>query len=168
MNTPHYWSGVLRKIRQQAGLGQEDLATILGTNQPTVSRWERRLHIPAESFQIKIETLAASHGVATLHDMVAVVTYSPFPMILVSKDLMVIAASASSGFTAHRTVMEQTPGEEQAFFNRFSAYVSSTGFWEQLVPKLDYEFELGEERRKAVLVPIVMQDKIYALVQKAW
>lgn len=168
MNTPHYWSSVLRRIRQQAGLSQGDLASILETDQPTVSRWERKLFIPSTSFREKIEMLAQEHGVATLHDMAAAVTYSPFPMILVSSDLMVVAASASSGFVAHLTVIEQTPEEEQGFFDHFSRHVEAAGFWTQLVDKLDYEFEHGEERRKAVLVPVIMQGKVYALVQKAW
>lgn len=167
MNTPHYWSGVLRRIRKHAGLSQGQLATILGTDQPTVSRWERKLFVPSNIFQRKIEAIARDHGVATLHDVIAVVTYSPFPMILVSRQLMVIAASASSGFTADRSVNEQTPAEEQAFFDHFSRQVEASGFWEQITPKLDYEFEINQEQRKAILVPVIMSDQVYALVQKA-
>lgn len=163
----HYWSTILRKIRKQAGLSQSDLADLLRTDQPTVSRWERQLFVPSSNFQTLIEGIAQEFGIVTLHDVAAIVSHSPFPIILVSQDTMVIAASATSGFVVDRTVADQTPEEEKAFFQKFSEDIESSGFWEQRVAKLDYEFTLGQENRKAVLVPVVMQGEVYALVQKA-
>jgi transcriptional regulator with XRE-family HTH domain len=167
VTTAHYWSAILRKIRRQAGLSQGGLADLLRTDQPTISRWERRLFVPSPAFQRLIESIATEFGVATLHDVAAVVMHSPFPMILVSQEMMVIAASASSGFEADRTTIDQTPEEERAFLRKFSEEVAASGFWEQRIEKFDYEFCLGDERRKAVLVPVVMQGAVYALVQKA-
>jgi len=167
VTTAHYWSGIVRKIRKQAGLSQGELADRLRTDQPTVSRWERRLFVPSPAFQRLIESIATEFGVSTLHDMAAVVMHSPFPMILVSQDMMVIAASSSIGFEVGRTTIEQTPEEVRAFLRQFSEDVAASGFWEQRVEKLDYAFCLGEERRKAVLVPVVMQDHVFALVQRA-
>ncbi|MEY4685772.1 MAG: Antitoxin component of bacterial toxin-antitoxin system, MqsA [Pseudomonadota bacterium] len=167
MTTAHYWSAIVRKIRRQAGLSQSGLADLLGTDQPTVSRWERRLFVPSLAFQILIESRARDLGIATLQDVAAIVTHSPFPMILVSKSMMVIAASVSSGFSVGLTTLEQTPEDEQSFLRTFSEDVAASGFWEQRVDKLDYEFCLGDERRKAVLVPVVMQGDVFALVQKA-
>lgn len=148
-------------------MSQGGLADLLRTDQPTVSRWERRLFVPSPAFQRLIESIAADAGVATLHDVAAVVMHSPFPMILVSQDMRVIAASSSSGFEVDRTTMEQTPEEERSFLMQFTEEVAASGFWEQRVEKFDYEFCLGNERRKAVLVPVVMQGSVYALVQKA-
>ena len=168
INTALYWSGILKKIRRQSGLSQGALADLLETDQPTVSRWERSLFVPSIAFQERIESFASQLGVATLHDVVAVVSHSPFPMILVSKDMMVVAASVSSGFEVGRTTIDQTPPEEREFLIKFSNDVADSGFWEQTVEKLDYEFEAGGHRRLAVLVPVVMQGEIYAFVQKAW
>lgn len=168
VTTAHYWSAILRKIRKQAGLSQGGLADLLRTDQPTVSRWERRLFVPSPAFQRLIETIAEDAGVATLHGVAAMVMHSPFPMILVSQEMRVIAASVSSGFEVGRTTMEQTPEEERANLQRFTQEVAASGFWEQRIEKLDYEFCVGDERRKAVLVPVVMQGAVYALVQKAW
>lgn len=167
VTTPLYWSGILKRIRKQTGLSQGALADLLKTDQPSVSRWERCLFAPSLHFQRKVEAFASSVGVATLHDAMAIVTHSPFPMILVSRDMMVIAASASSGFEVDKTTMEQTPPEERVFLERFSNDVDESGFWEQSIEKLDYDFEVGDERRRAVLVPVVMEGIIHALVQKA-
>ena len=92
ITTAHYWSAILRKVRRQAGISQSGLADLLGTDQPTVSRWERRLFVPSPAFQRLIESIAGDFGVATLHDVAAMVMHSPFPMLLVSQDMRVIAA----------------------------------------------------------------------------
>lgn len=167
-DTTLYWSGVLKKIRKQAGLSQGALAELLETDQPTVSRWERRMFVPSPLFQEKLEQCASRFGIATLHDIVAVVKHSPFPMILVSRDMMVMAASVTSGFEAGRTTIEQTPPEERHFLMQFSENISVSGFWDRTIEKLDYEFEIEQQRRRAVVVPVVMQGAVYALVQKAW
>lgn len=167
VTTPLYWSGILKKIRKQTGLSQGGLADLLKTDQPTISRWERCLFAPSAIFQQKIEALAGQVGVATLHDAVAVVAHSPFPMILVSREMMVIAASISSGFEIGKTTIEQTAIEEQSFLERFSHDIAESGFWEQSVEKMDYAFEVNGKHRRAVLVPVVMQGIVYALVQKA-
>lgn len=37
---------MIRKARRDAGLEQEDLAKLIGVSRPTLSNWERDVHVP--------------------------------------------------------------------------------------------------------------------------
>lgn len=45
------WSERLRKLRKRTGFNQRDLAAHLGTDVPTLCRWERTIHAPSLKFR---------------------------------------------------------------------------------------------------------------------
>lgn len=164
----NYWGRLIRNLREAHNLSQTDMALRLETDQSTVCRWERGVTEPNFHFRKRIDEMAREAGLATLGDVSAIVNHSPFPMILVSRDMTVVSASKSSGFRAGTSCISQTPPEEQAFLLEFQRDVDASGFWDQALEKLDYEFNFGDEARKAVLVPVVIRTEVFGLVQKAW
>jgi len=164
--TPEYWSSVLIEIRKTKSWNQTELAKALGVSRETVSRWELGLKYPTLENQIRIGELASSLNVASVFGITQIVNISPFPMILTDRDGFVLAASKSSGFTAGRTVIDQTPPEERESFKNFSERVSSTGIWEKSGNSVEYAVEIGDERRKAVIQSVGSRGHIFALVQK--
>jgi hypothetical protein len=96
----------------------------------------------------------SSHaGLETFESLANTVNFSPFPMILVDRWLRVYAASMSSGFKTDQTVTDQTPSEEQAFFQQFIGQLAAAGFWEGSCQKFDYEFHVEAETRVRLSYP---------------
>jgi transcriptional regulator with XRE-family HTH domain len=165
---PGYWAHLIRDLRQIGSLSQTELSDRLETDQGTVSRWERGISTPQHSTRKLIDRIAGELGLATLDDLTTVVRFSPFPMILVAQEGVVIAASATSGFTAGATCIEQTPEEERGHLVEFNEALAEAGFWTLRCSKIDYEFLSNGQVRCAVVIPISIRGEIYALVQKAW
>ncbi len=164
---PGYWARLILDIRRAAQLSQTQLSDCLGTDQGTISRWERGLAIPQHESRKQIDELARKLCLATLHDLSSVVHYSPFPMILVDRDMMVIAASEKSGFSVGISCLDQTEEQERPCLQQFGEALDTAGFWDQLCPKFDYEFRLGQEVRRAVVIAVPLRGDVFALVQKA-
>ena len=171
MTTTDKWPRLIRKIRDINRWSQEQLSEVMGTDQASISRWERGQIQPGMLAQEKLEVLAQEVGLQSLSGIELLVKASPFPMMLVSQERMVIAASASSGFTVGLSVVDQTPQAERDNLNAFHAYLTSGGFWslgETLnVEPLKYSFVSGMQMAGAVVVPIIVRGEVYALVQKA-
>jgi DNA-binding XRE family transcriptional regulator len=163
-----YWARLTKSIRDSHNLSQEQLAEQLGIDQGTVSRWERGLTAPHYDIRKLLDAMARDSGLATLGDLAEMVTASPFPMVLVDHDQVVFAASASSGFVADTSIVEQTPVEERAFLQAFIDRLVAAGFWDGRTSRVDYEFTAGDDVRRAVVVAIAVRGQIFALVQKAW
>lgn len=145
------------------------MAERLGTDQTSVSRWERGLTEPQFEMRRFIEGLAQGQGLATLDHIVIAVRLSPFPMILVDRQNRVIVASATSGFTAGVSVFDETPADERENLEHFNARLESSGFWDHRCDYLHYEADInGKRQLAAVVTAIVIRGTIYALVQKAW
>ena len=51
---------VLRELRQQCGLSQEDMARLLGVQQPAISKFERRLDVPISALQRWVQALGGA------------------------------------------------------------------------------------------------------------
>lgn len=164
------WSALIRQIRAAAQWSQDELAERMQTDQTTISRWERELVIPGPSARRKLDSLARELDLKSLAGIEVMVRASPFPMILVSRAMLVVAASESSGFEAARTVLEQTPADEHQHFLSFQQALERQGFWEMtsvaLGESIDYAFERGVDVAGAVVVPVLVGDQTYALVQK--
>lgn len=161
-----YWSSSIVQVRNELRLSQEDFANKLETTQATVSRWENGEMLPSPRNQHLIEELAGTANLASINGLVSIVNASPFPMILTDRASNVIAASESSGFTTGLTVIEQTPVEERGNFEKFAESVIASGFWEGDGRRFDYEFEIGGERRRAVVQSIMVRGIVYAVVQR--
>jgi transcriptional regulator with XRE-family HTH domain len=162
----HYWGLLIAQLRQHLNWTQEQLAERLATDQATVSRWENGAAVPRQHIRQQLDELAKEAGLATAEELAAVIRASPFPMILTNRDSMVVAASPCSGFQEGSTCLEQTPKEEQANLLAFQQALEQAGFWEQHCPRQDYAFEIGDEHRKAIVMPVTLRGVIYALVQK--
>lgn len=169
MEDRDYWSKLCRNLRQALNLTQIQMAERLGTDQTSVSRWERGLTEPQFEMRQLIEGLAQGQGLATLDHIVIAVRLSPFPMILVDRQSRVIAASSCSGFTAGVSVLDETPADERENLEHFNARLESSGFWDHRCDHLHYEAEInGKRQLAAVVTAIVIRGAVYALVQKAW
>ncbi len=161
-----YWSSLIVQVRNALSLSQEALASKLETTQATVSRWESGEAIPLRRNQQLIEDMAASANLASINGLLKIVNASPFPMILTDRATNVLAASQSSGFEAARSVIEQTPEEERGSFAKFADSVTASGFWEADGNRFDYEFKIGNGRRRAVVQSIMIRGIVYAVVQR--
>jgi transcriptional regulator with XRE-family HTH domain len=169
MEDRDYWAKLCRNLRQALNLTQIQMAERLGTDQTSVSRWERGLTEPQFEMRQLIEGLAQGQGLATLDHIVSAVRLSPFPMILVDRQSRVIAASSCSGFTAGVSVFDETPADERENLEHFNARLESSGFWDHRCDHLHYEAEInGKRQLAAVVTAIVIRGAVYALVQKAW
>lgn len=157
---------MIAQIRNAMRWNQADLAARLGSNQSTVSRWEKGESLPSPDKQALIEKLAADANIASIAGLLTIVNGSPFPMILVDRLGAVLAASRSSGFMAGLTVIDQTPDEERAFFRDFSESIRASGFWEKDGMSFDYEVDLGTEIRRAVAQSIMIRGAVFAVVQR--
>ena len=170
MKTKNKWSVLIRKIRAINRWSQEELSHVMGTDQATISRWERGQILPAAQTQEKLEALAEQVGLQSLSGIELLVNASPFPMILVDQLQMVVAASASSGFVTGVSTIDQTPEDEREHLNAFHAHLTATGFWnlaETLtVDPLNYEYDKSITTTAAVVVPLVVRGEVFALVQK--
>ena len=143
-----------------------ELSDRLGTDQGTISRWERGMATPQHESRKQIHALARKLCLPTLHDLSSVVHYSPFPMILVDRHMTVIAASVKSGFSVGISCLDQTPEEERPALERFGEALDAVGFWDQRCSKFDYEFRAGDELRRAIVIPVSLRGDVFALVQK--
>lgn len=168
-NPVGYWSALCKNLRQSLNLTQGQMAERLGTDQASISRWERGLTEPQYDMRRVIQGLAQGQGLATLDDIVTAVRLSPFPMMLVDHKNRVIAASSSSGFTPGLSALDQTPANERDNLLRFDALLKAEGFWDRRCDHLEYVTEInGVPRRAAIVTAIVLRGQVYALVQKAW
>jgi transcriptional regulator with XRE-family HTH domain len=163
---PDYWSSLLKQIREVKNWTQSQLADELGVSRETVSRWEQERKYPSLENQICIGQLATSLNFMSIYGIAAVVTNSPFPMILTDRNDMVLAASKCSGFVAGMTVIEQTPEEERENYIQFSNMVWEAGFWDKADNLLEYDFEIDGQQRKAVIHSVGSRGHIFAVVQK--
>lgn len=161
-----HWSAIIRNLRIALHATQADLATQVGTNQATVSRWERGASVPHVEARRLLEDLCRRHGLGLVNDFATMVNASPFPMILVNRDGTVVAASASSGFVAGVSAMEGTPPEERDLLARFRQSLEEAGFWDKARPRHDYEVRVRGKSRRAVVTAVSMRGEVYALVQK--
>lgn len=161
-----YWSSLVVQVRNELRLNQQAFAAKLETSQATVSRWEKGETLPSLRNQQILEELAGTANLASINGLMKIVNASPFPMILTDRAANVLAASESSGFKSGRRVIDQTPKEERANFQKFADAVTATGFWDEDGRRFDYEFRIGSERRRAVVQSIIIRGNVYAVVQR--
>ncbi len=163
---PSYWARLLAELRRVRNVSQVELASELGVDQASVSRWERGATEPHFDLRRTLERMAREVGLAVLEDAVIAVRLSPFPIILVDRRSRVVAASKSSGFQEDGTVEAQSPPEEREQLRAFDAELVRRGFWEHRCPSLEYEALVGGQARRAVVTAIVVRGEVFALVQK--
>lgn len=120
------WSALIRQIRAASHWSQDELAERMQTDQTTISRWERDLVTPGPAARRKLDSLAKELGLKSLAGVELMVRASPFPMILVNRAMLVVAASASSGFNvayrAGTNASRRAPAP-----SKFSAITRTTG-----------------------------------------
>ncbi len=162
----NYWPSLIAQIREINKWNQKDLALKLGVNQASISRWEKGEIVPTTVSQLCLEQLAASAKISSIHEFIQVVNNSPFPMILQDENMIIIAASTSSGFKTGLTVIEQTPADEQPFFLKFADAIKGSGFWSKGGNRFDYLFDATDGNRRAVVQSIAVRGNVYAIVQK--
>ncbi len=161
-----YWPSLVLQIRRLKKWSQEHLAQEIGSNQETVSRWERGLVIPSRSKQVVMEKIAEELHLSSLGGIASIVRLSPYPMLLCDRKDMVIAASSASGFREGETVLHQTPALQHAYYKAFIHDCASDGFWDESGQTRQYGFELSVGHSlSAVLVSINVRGEMYCVVQ---
>src|SRR5262245_44293937 len=161
-----YWSRLTRQLRHALCQSQEQFASTMGTNQATVSRWETGANTPSYDARQRLVHMTGELGLTMLDELVDVVRVSPFPMILADRSGIVVAASASSGFTEGRSAADQAPAEEHETFKAFESTIAEAGFWNGHGRRFDYTFDHNGEVRTAVVMPVTIKGDVYALVQR--
>lgn len=161
-----YWPSLVQQIRRLNKWSQEHFADEIGSNQETVSRWERGLVIPSLNKQVLIEKIAEELHLSSLGGIASIVRLSPFPMLLCDRKDVVIAASPVSGFREGESVLSQTPALQHAYYKAFIHDCEKDGFWNESGQTRKYEFDLSSGHRlSAVLVSINVRGEMYCVVQ---
>ncbi|RYU60879.1 XRE family transcriptional regulator [Methylolobus aquaticus] len=161
-----YWSLLTQQIRQTLSCSQEKLASQLGIDQGTVSRWERGVTEPVYPMREVLMLMARDAGLTPMEDIAQFVRASPFLIVLTDRNLRVVAASVSSGFRENVCCVEQTPEHERGQLLDFGDRLEQAGFWDGDCSRLDYRFRDGDAERVAVATPVRINGMVYALVQK--
>ena len=161
-----YWPSLLLQIRETNKWSQERLASEIGSNQETVSRWERGLVVPSRSKQAVIERIAEQLQLSSLGGLANIVRLSPYPMLLCNRRDVVVAASVMSGFQEGQPVLVQTPEAQHGYYQAFGRQLEADGFWSESGQSRTYAFESAEGMKfSAVLVSINIRGEMYCAVQ---
>lgn len=91
------WLATLRRFRREYHLTQRELATFLGVNQKTVSRWERGTDHPSPETRDRLRTLLESGNLDRLPAVYEAVRDAPIPIALVDNNGNVLVASPTYG-----------------------------------------------------------------------
>ena len=142
------------------------MAEELDISRDTDSRWEQEAKYPSLENQERIGELASSINVAFVYGISQVVDISPCPIILTDRNDFVLAASKISGFEVGKTVVDQTPKEEQQNYHKFCELVTNSGFWTKAGSTFEYEYVVHRQKRKPVIQSVGSRGHIFALVQK--
>jgi transcriptional regulator with XRE-family HTH domain len=161
-----YWPALISQIRSTKNMSQEDFAEAVFSNQATVSRWEKGAVVPSFDKQKKIEKLAEDAGLSTLAGVAVVVRSSPFAMLLVDKNALVMAASKSSGFQEGIGIEQQIPASELQNFLHFRRKLEQADFWKEGGVNFTYEFEDHSKWNSSIVVSVGVRGAVYAVVQK--
>lgn len=161
-----YWPALISHIRSAKKMSQEDFAEAVFSNQTTVSRWEKGQVVPSFDKQKKIEKLAESAGLSTLAGIAVVVRSSPFAILLVDKDGLIIAASQSSGFQEGLNVRDQISADEVRNYTHFRGELDRVEFWEEGGKHLIYEFSDQSTWASSIVVSVGIRGSVFAVVQK--
>ena len=164
-NSNNYWATLIARIRMTQHWSQVQFAFEVESDQATVSRWEQGVAVPSQRKQRQIEVIAERIKLPSLQGIADVVNNSPFPMLLTDQEHHVLAASLSSGFEVGLGVVEQTPLQEREHFLGFADRVTKSGFWNQAGGRYDYSFYTDNVIHSAVVTPVIVRGKVYAVVQ---
>jgi transcriptional regulator with XRE-family HTH domain len=161
-----YWPALISHIRSTKKMSQEDFAEAVFSNQATVSRWEKGQVVPSFDKQKKIEKLAEGAGLSTLAGVAVVVRSSPFAMLLVDKDGLIMAASQSSGFQEGLNVRDQISIPEISNYTHFREELDRAEFWIEGGNQLVYEFSDQSTWSSSIVVSVGIRGSVFAVVQK--
>jgi transcriptional regulator with XRE-family HTH domain len=161
-----YWPALISQIRSSKNMSQEDFAEAVFSNQATVSRWEKGQVVPSFEKQKKIEKLAEDTGLSTLAGVAIVVRGSPFAMLLVDHDGLVMAASQSSGFREAEIIRDQLPSGEVENYERFRNTLDQAGFWKAGGNLFNYDFQEKSAWASSIVVSVGIRGSVFAVVQK--
>lgn len=161
-----YWPALITQIRLTRKMSQEDFAEAVFSNQATVSRWEKGQVIPSFDKQKKIEKLAEDVGLSTLAGVAVVVRASPFAMLLVDRNGLVMAASKSSGFQEGEGLEGQLSPREIQNYALFRQKLEDANFWKEGGSHFCYEFEDHSTWTSSIVVSVGIRGSVFAVVQK--
>lgn len=159
-----YWSYLLINIRVDLEVTQEELAIMLKTKQSNISRWERGLSKPSRALQDEIEKMATKLGLSTVNQIDAVVTYSPFNMILVSKEMKIVAMSGLAQSMISKPNHPIDLNQIDVLSNWAQA-VNFSSFWEERMETIEITARIGHLKTRTIIIPVFIQGEKYALAQ---
>lgn len=161
-----YWPALISHIRSTRNMSQEDFAEAVFSNQATVSRWEKGQVVPSFDKQKKIEKLAENAGLSTLAGVAVVVRASPFAMLLVDMDGLIMAASQTSGFQEGLSVEDQISSIEINNYTHFREELDRSEFWKEGGKQFVYEFREQSTWSSSIVVSVGIRGQVFAVVQK--
>ena len=177
MNAKETWGNHLVAIRKRYNLSQEELADQIGTNQATISRWERCLSSPTYRLQKAITSLYGAPSEPSVdRATIAGAAQSLINQIhgyggvIFDRNEICIAASANVQHQAGKSIRDTTPAWEHAFFDQWSEFMAEVDFWN--TPWATFEYihktqpRLDEPPRwmRSMFTSIVICGEVYCLV----
>jgi transcriptional regulator with XRE-family HTH domain len=159
-----YWRYLVLNVRGELGIGQSQLAKMIGTQQTNISRWEGGKTIPSRKFQKEIEILASGLGLASITQVAALVTHSPFHMVLLASDRRIIATSVLA-----RNILSKTHTTNESlkadYLFKLDGELNSLKFWEQSCQKIDILIPGSDCVFKTIVTSVIVHGEKYALAQ---
>ena len=170
------WSKHVVGVRTRHNLSQEDLAERIGTNQATVSRWERRLSCPTYSLRKRIAALYGepepesdqSAITAVAQGLINVV--GGYGAVLFDRQEICIAASANVKHRPGVSISQTTPPWEHGYLRQWRLFMQEVDFWDTPWATFEYEHEscprvdMAPRRVRALLTSVVICNQVYCLV----
>lgn len=172
------WAGRVRLLREKLNLSQEELAARLGTNQCSISRWERGVTRPGYRMRALLLELEgeADAGAEPDLELIRQVAQEFFDggqllSLLLARDGTVVAVSSGNrprpGFAYKVGVrlQDQTLPEDMENVRKLEAFYRETGFWDTANTCFAFDYEVDGDLRCVVLTSVVIGSRTFCLMQ---
>lgn len=171
------WGKSILSIRDKHNFSQEELAEQLGTNQATISRWERGLSKPTFKFQKKLISLYGEPQEKKVDPKVVsaiaqsmIDSIRGYGAVIYDRNELCIAASANQKHKVGKSILENTPAWEHKYYEKWRQFSEEVDFWN--TPLASFEYTTESQPRQDIpprtvrflLTSIVICDEVYCLV----
>ena len=176
MDAKELWGKHVVAIRKQFNLSQEELANRIGTNQATISRWERYLSKPTYRLQKAITSRFGDPPNPTVdRETVSTIAESLVNNIrgcgavIFDRSLICVAKSANSMHTIGTSIIDTHPEWEQKYVREVVRFLDEVDFWDtpwatfQCVHKSQPRQDLPAYLQRHLVTSIVICGEVFCL-----
>ncbi|WP_457674316.1 helix-turn-helix domain-containing protein [Thiolapillus sp.] len=173
------WGESVRSLRSRLNLSQEKLASLLNTNQCTISRWERGVTVPTYRMRARLKELGCESpgGSSNNHSAIAAFSQALFdstsgPSMLLDKECTVVAMSSGHeyqpghGYVTGKTLLEQSLPEDRDMVMELMRFFDDSGFWNTVNTCFEYPYVNQGEKRCVILTSVEFNGQTFCLMRR--